>query len=64
MHGLRHGYALRRLRGSDGLEGTGGGRPRAVRLEGNRSGADHKARLTISRELGRGRASIVAQYVG
>ena len=64
MHALRHGYAIRRYEHLTGWkEPVRGGPPRRD-LTGEDREADERARLMISRELGHGRTSVTAQYVG
>ena len=64
MHGLRHGYAIRRYGELTGWKAPAAGGPSRKELEGRDAKADKRARLTISRELGHGRLRIVARYIG
>ena len=64
MHGLRHGYAIRRYEHLTGWKAPVRGGPSRRDLEDRDREADRRARLMISRELGHGRESVTAQYVG
>ena len=64
MHGLRHGYAIRRYEDLTGCKAPVVGGPSRAELEGDEVETDRKARLKISRELGHGRIRIVARYIG
>ncbi len=64
MHSLRHGYAVRRYEDLTGWQAPVRGGPARRELEGEDRETDHRARLMISRELGHGRSSVTAAYVG
>ncbi|MXY58249.1 MAG: integrase [Gammaproteobacteria bacterium] len=64
MHGLRHGYAIRRYEHLTGWKAPVRGGPSRRDLDDGHRDADRRARLMISRELGHGRESVTAQYVG
>lgn len=61
MHGLRHGYAIRRYEELTGWKAPVAGGPSRSELEGADRETDRRARLKISRELGHGRLRIVAK---
>ena len=63
-HGLRHGYAQRRYRQLTGWDCPARGGPTSQDLSPEQRVVDEEARLTISHELGHGRASITAVYLG
>ncbi|MDE0179583.1 MAG: hypothetical protein OXP36_13445 [Gammaproteobacteria bacterium] len=64
MHGLRHGYAIRRYEDLTGWKAPVAGGPLRCDLDGNDATADERARLRISAELGHARPQIVARYIG
>lgn len=64
MHGLRHAYAQRRYEELTGWASPAAGGPAPKLLSAEQRKVDHDARLTISRELGHERASIVRVYIG
>ena len=64
MHGLRHAYAQRRYEDLTGWASPAAGGPAAKSLSVEQRKVDRDARLTISRELGHERASIVRIYLG
>ena len=64
MHGLRHGYAIRRYEHLTGWKAPVRGGPSRRDLDEGDGEADRRARRMISRELGHGRESVTAQYVG
>ncbi|MCY3621412.1 MAG: integrase domain-containing protein, partial [Gammaproteobacteria bacterium] len=64
MHGLRHGYAIRRYEHLTGWQAPVRGGPSRRELEGEDREADRRARLMISRELGHGRQSVTVTYIG
>ena len=63
MHGLRHGYAIRRYKHLTEWKARAVGGPARVDLAGEDRKTDHKARLNISCELGYVRISVVACYL-
>jgi len=64
LHGLRHAYAQRRYRELTGWDSPAAGGPASKSLsEGNRA-LDRQARETITNELGHGRETISAVYLG
>jgi site-specific recombinase XerC len=64
LHGLRHGYAQRRYRQLTGWNCPARGGPASRDLSPEQRELDQQARLTISHELGHGRAAITAVYIG
>ena len=64
LHSLRHGYAVRRYERLTGWKAPVRGGPARRHLKGGDREADARARLMVSRELGHGRISATAQYVG
>ena len=64
MHGLRHGYAIRRYEHLTGWKAPVRGGPSRRELDDGDREADRRVRLMISRELGHGRESVTAQYCG
>ena len=64
MHGLRHGYALRRYEEITGWKAPAAGGPRQRSLTGARRRIDMAARRTIAEELGHGRAAVSSVYCG
>ena len=64
MHSLRHGYAIRRYEHLTGWKAPVRGGPSRRDLKDRDREADRRARTMISRELGDGRESVTAQYVG
>ncbi|MEX2257941.1 MAG: phage integrase N-terminal domain-containing protein [Woeseia sp.] len=64
MHGLRHAYAQNRYEELTGWASPIAGGPAAMSLSVEHRKMDQEARLTISRELGHERASIVRIYIG
>jgi integrase len=63
-HGLRHAYAQRRYRELTGWECPINGGLTKPNMTAAQRKADLVARLEIAKELGHGRASITAQYIG
>ena len=64
LHGLRHEYAQRRyLELTERVCPVGGGLP-SKKLNSAQRALDHKARVTISSELGHAREAISAVYLG
>jgi site-specific recombinase XerC len=64
LHGLRHAYAQRRYRQLTGWNCPARGGPPSQDLSPEQRPIDEEARLTISHELGHGRAAITAVYIG
>ncbi len=64
VHGHRHHYAQERYRELTGWLCPAQGGPKSKELTLDQKGLDHKARLTISNELGHGRRNIVSVYCG
>ena len=64
LHGLRHGYAQRRYKQLTGWNCPARGGPASQDLSPEQRAVDEEARLTISHELGHGRSSITAVYLG
>ena len=64
VHGLRHRYAQERYRELTGWECPANGGPKSKQLTPAQKEIDREARMTISQEMGHGRESITAQYVG
>jgi len=64
VHGHRHHYAQERYRELTGWPCPAQGGPKSKALTLDQKGLDHKARLTISNELGHGRRNIVSVYCG
>lgn len=63
-HGLRHQYAQERYRELTGRECPKNGGLRSRQLSSEEKAIDNAARLEISEELGHGRESITAVYLG
>jgi site-specific recombinase XerC len=64
LHGLRHAYAQRRYRQLTGWNCPARGGTPSKKLTPEQRAIDEEARLTISHELGHGRAAITAVYIG
>jgi len=64
LHGLRHAYAQRRYKQLTGWNCPARGGPASKKLSQKQRVIDEQARLTISHELGHGRATITAVYIG
>jgi site-specific recombinase XerD len=64
VHGHRHHYAQDRYRELTGWLCPAQGGPTSRQLSLEQKCLDHKARLTISKELGHGRVNIVSVYCG
>lgn len=64
VHGHRHHYAQNRYRELTGWLCPAQGGPTSKQLSLEQKCLDHKARLTISAELGHGRERITAVYLG
>jgi hypothetical protein len=64
LHGLRHGYAQRRYKQLTGWNCPARGGTPSKTLTPEQQAIDQEARLTISHELGHGRAAITAVYIG
>lgn len=64
VHGHRHQYAQDRYRELTGWNCPAQGGPTSRQLSLEQKCLDHKARLTISAELGHGRERITAVYLG
>lgn len=64
LHGLRHDYAQRRYRQLTGWNCPARGGPVSKTLTPEQQAIDQEARLTISHELGHGRAAVSAVYIG
>ena len=64
LHGLRHGYAQRRYKQLTGWNCPARGGTPSQDLTPEQQAIDQEARLTISHELGHGRAAITAVYIG
>jgi site-specific recombinase XerC len=64
LHGLRHAYAQKRYRQLTGWNCPARGGPVSETLTPEQQTIDQEARLTISHELGHGRAAITAVYIG
>jgi site-specific recombinase XerC len=64
VHGLRHQYAQERYRELIGWECPANGGPKSKSLTPDQKAIDHEARMTITRELGHGRAQITGVYIG
>lgn len=64
MHGLRHAYAQNRYRELTGWRAPSDNGPARKELSLIQKGKDFAARMTISHELGHGRESITAVYLG
>ena len=64
MHGLRHHYAQQRYQELTGWPCPHAGGPKQKELSHPQKAIDKEARLTISKELGHERISIVANYCG
>ena len=63
-HGLRHAYAQRRYEELTGWKAPAVGGPASKSLNSDQRALDKGARETISRELGHGRESVSATYLG
>ena len=63
-HALRAAYAERRYQEEAGQEAPTAGGPRRADMDGEARQADGMARDVVSAELGHGRRSVVAQYIG
>lgn len=64
MHGLRHAYAQQRYHELTGWPAPAAGGPAAKTLNPEQRRVDREARLTISRELGHERETILGVYIG
>jgi len=64
LHGLRHAYAQRRYRDLTGWKSPAAGGPASRSLGSEQRALDKGARETIARELGHGRETIAAVYLG
>ena len=64
MHGLRHAYAQRRYHELTGWQSPASGGPTANQLTRQQRQDDHRARMTISKELGHEREQVTAVYLG
>ena len=64
MHGLRHAYAQNRYEALTGWKAPAAGGPRRRSLGPAKRRIGRSARLTISRELGHGRISVLPVYIG
>lgn len=64
LHGLRHEYAQLRYREMTGWAAPACGGPNAKQLSDEQKKRDLEVRLQISQELGHGRESITAVYLG
>ena len=64
MHGLRHAYAQIRYEALTGWKAPVAGGPRRRSLGPAKRRIDKAARMTIARELGHGRISVVPVYIG
>lgn len=64
LHGLRHSYAQQRYREITGSEPPicGGKTSKDYTLQEKL--LDHRARLTLTKELGHGREEVTVQYLG
>ena len=60
MHGLRHGYAIRRYEDLTGWKPCLAGGPSRSELRGEDEERDKRARLKISAELGHSKLEVVA----
>ena len=63
MHGLRHAFAQARYEALTGWKAPAAGGPRRRSLSPAMRRIDKAARMTIARELGHGRTSVVAVYI-
>ncbi len=63
-HGLRHAYAQQRYEELTGWKAPVAGGPASKSLTIDQRARDKGARETISRELGHGRESVSATYLG
>jgi hypothetical protein len=63
-HGHRHWYAQERYRELTGWNCPVRGGPKSNELSREQKAIDHKARMTISAELGHGREQITVNYLG
>ena len=64
LHGLRHAYAQARYEELTGWQCPAAGGPDSKLLTQGQRELDHKARLTISQELGHEREQVTAAYLG
>lgn len=64
MHGLRHGYAIRRYEDLTGWKAPVAGGPSQSELADDDAKTDERARRKISAELGHSRLQVVARYIG
>lgn len=64
LHGLRHEYAQKRYLELTGWQAPACGGPKSRSLNDDQKKADFDARMKISAELGHGRESITAVYLG
>lgn len=64
LHGLRHAYAQNRYLKMTGWKAPACGGAKSKELSPEQKKTDHQARLEISHELGHGRESITAVYLG
>ena len=64
LHGLRHEYAQKRYLELTGWQAPACGGPSSRQLDKEQRKIDFSARMTISAELGHGRESITAVYLG
>lgn len=64
MHGLRHSYSQNRYFEITGWKAPADGGPCRQQLSTQQRDIDHKARMSISQELGHGREAITAVYLG
>jgi hypothetical protein len=64
LHGLRHAYAQQRYEELTGWKPPAVGGPKASELSADDRARDCQARMTISRELGHARLTVVAVYLG
>ena len=64
VHGLRHRYAQARYRELTGWECPANGGPKSKQLTPAQKEIDREARMTITQELGHGRAQVTGVYLG
>ena len=64
LHGLRHAYAQRRYKELTGWEAPINGGLKACDLTPEQKQIDYQARMTLTEEMGHGRAQIIVQYCG
>ena len=64
LHGLRHGYAQRRIEVLAGFACPAKGGPLSKELTNEQRALNEKARAMISAELGHSRETITAVYLG